>query len=250
MKLNIFFLSAAAIVNAATAADTVNLGTAGNYAILSKAGISTVPDSNITGDIAVSPIDAAAITAFNLTLQVDGESSTDSSGQAKGNAYAASYAAPTPKILTTAVSDMETAYNDAAGRVQDNANRTNLAGGHIGGLTLTPGLYKFTTDITIKDDITLDGGSEDDSVSEEIFIFQISGNIVQSSSTEMKLSGGAQAKNIFWQVAGTVDVGTKGHMEGIILAKTATTFKTGSSLNGRILTQTRCNLQMATIVEK
>jgi hypothetical protein len=86
MKLNIFFLSAA------TAADTVNLGTAGNYAILTKTGISTVPASTITGDIAVSPIDLTAMTGFNMTLAVDGVSSTDSSGQAKGNAYASNYA--------------------------------------------------------------------------------------------------------------------------------------------------------------
>ena len=64
-------------------------------------------------------------------------------------------------------------------------------------------------------------------------------------------SGGAKAtaKNIFWQVAGSVIVGAGAHMEGIILAKTSVLFETGSSLNGRVLAQTACALQMVNITE-
>ena len=61
------------------------------------------------------------------------------------------------------------------------------------------------------------------------------------------MAGGAQANNIFWQVAGKVNVGTGAHMEGIFLVQTAVTFKAGSSLNGRILAQTACVLEKATI---
>jgi hypothetical protein len=68
-----------------------------------------------------------AITGFNLTLDVDGEFSTDLSEQATGNAYAANYAAPMPATLTTAVGDMEIAYTDAAGRVNTDASRINPA---------------------------------------------------------------------------------------------------------------------------
>jgi hypothetical protein len=241
MKLNLFLLSAAALVNAATAVDSVNLGTAGNYVILTKSGISTVPDSVITGDIAVSPIAAAAMTGFNLTLDSEGKFSLDLTSQLDGKAYASDYSAPTPAILSTAVSDMETAYTDAAGRVNPDAARINLAGGLIGGLTLTPGMYTFQVDVNIATDITLSGGSTD------VFIIQTTKSVVQAANKKVILSGGAQAKNIFWQVAGEVNVGAGAEMEGILLVKTAVTFKTGSSLNGRILAQTACNLQMATI---
>jgi hypothetical protein len=243
MKLNLFFLSAAALVNAATATDRVNLGSAGNYAILTKTGISTVPASTIIGDIAVSPIDSTAMTGFNLTLDDEGEFSTDLSGQAKGSAFAANYADPIPATLTTAVGDMEIAYTDAAGRVNNNAARINFAGGLVGGLTLTPGIYTFQVNINIATDVTLKGNSTD------IFILQTTKSVVQAANVNVILEGGVQAKNIFWQVAGEVNVGAGAHMEGILLVKTAANFKTGASLNGRILAQSACTLQMNTITE-
>jgi hypothetical protein len=244
MKLNLLLLSVAALlVNAATATNNVVLGKAGDYVILTKSDISTVPDSSITGDIAVSPIDSTAITGFNLTLDSEGTFSTDSSGQVSGNAYAANYFDPTPTKLTTAVSDMETAYTDAAGRVNNDAARINFEGGLVGGLTLTPGIYTFQVNIYIATDVTLSGGPND------VFILQTTKSVVQASNKNVILAGGVLAKNIFWQVAGEVNVGTGAHMEGVLLVKTAVNFKTGSSLNGRVLAQTACNLQMATITE-
>jgi hypothetical protein len=231
------------LVNAATAINTVNLGTAGNYTILAKAGISNVRTSTIIGNIAVSPIAATAITGFELAFGDDGTFSTDSSEQVTGKAYAATYASPTPSDLTTAVSDMETAYTDAAGRVNTDEAKNNLAAGLVGGLTFTPGIYTFSSKIHMSDDITLDGDADD------VFIIRTAEDVTQAANTKVILSGGAQAKNIFWQVAGAVIVDAGAHMEGILLVKTAATFKTGASLNGRILAQTACTLQMATIVE-
>jgi len=92
----------------------VNLGTAGNYVILTKSGISTVPGSTITGNIGVSPINSTAITGFSLMLTAG--SSFATSAQVTGDVYAPDYAAPTPANLTTAIGDMQTAYTDAAGR--------------------------------------------------------------------------------------------------------------------------------------
>ena len=123
----------------------VGLGAAGNYAILAKTGISTVPPSVVTGDIGVSPIDSTAITGFSLIF--DSTTRFATSAQLTGNAYAADYSAPTPANLTTAVSDMETAYTDAAGRTLP--DYIELGAGIIGGLTLTPGLYKWSTRVTI-----------------------------------------------------------------------------------------------------
>jgi hypothetical protein len=116
----------------------VNLGAAGNFVILAKAGISTVPTSVITGDIGVSPIGSSAITGFALNLTAGSAFAT--SAQVSGKVYAPAYAAPTPANLITAIGDMQTAYTDAAGRTIPDF--TELGAGQIGGLTLVPGLYK------------------------------------------------------------------------------------------------------------
>jgi hypothetical protein len=242
MKLNLFLLSATAMVNAASGADTVavGLGKAGDYAILAKTGISTVPSSVITGDIAVSPIAATAITGFSLIYD---PSITDksTSDQVTGKVYASTYTTPTPSILTTAVSNMETAYTNAANRPNEDTARTNIGGGEIGGSTLSPGVYTFTTDVAINDDVTFEGDAS------AVFIIQTTGNVIQADATKVLLSGGVLKENIFWQVAGKVIVEPKAHMEGVLLVKTSATFNTKSTLNGRILAQTAVVLQQATI---
>jgi hypothetical protein len=225
----------------------VDLLTAGNYAILTKTGISTVPTSNITGDIAVSPAAAASMTGFSLSLDSTGEFST--STQVMGKAWAANYASPTPGVLTSAVSAMEAAYTNAANRVNTNTERIDLGAGLLGGTfggpgyELTTGIYTFNSDVTLTSDIYFSGSSTD------IFIIQIAGNLVQAANMNVILSGGALAENIFWQIAGHVSVGEGAHMEGILLVMTYVLFKTTSSLNGRILAQTACNLQVATITQ-
>jgi hypothetical protein len=244
MNLKIFLLSACAMVNAASGESTVNLRTAGDFVILAKTGISTVPSSIITGDIAVSPITSAAITGFNLAMDSSNEHSTDTTEQLSGKAFAANYdGGSTASVLTTAVGDMETAYTDAAGRPNADAARTNLKGGLIGGETLTPGVYTFTVDVQITKDLTFDGSATD------VFIIQTSSSVIQAANTNVILKNGALAKNIFWQVAEAVTVEAGAHLKGILLVKTAVTFVTGSSLNGRILAQTAANLQKATITQ-
>ena len=212
----------------------VNLGTAGNYVILAKSGISTVPPSSLTGDLGVSPIDSTAITGFSLILDGSGEFATSS--QVTGRVYAANYASPTGTQLTTAVGDMQTAYTDAAGRTLP--DHTELGSGNIGGMTLASGLYKWSTGVTIPTSVTLSGGSN------EVWIFQVAGDITMAGATSITLSGGAQARNIFWQVAGGVgvDVGASSHFEGIILSETAINLQTGASINGRLLSQTAVTL--------
>jgi hypothetical protein len=217
----------------------VNLGTAGNYVILSQSGISTSPPSSVTGNLGVSPIGATAITGFSLVLDRSGAFSTSS--QVTGELYAADYAAPTPANLTTAVSDMQTAYTDAAGRTLP--DHTELGSGNIGGMTLFPGLYKWSTDVTIATDVSLSGGPND------VWIFQIAGNLSIAGATSVLLSGGAQARNIFWQVAGGigVDLGTTSQFEGTILTQTGINLLTGASINGRLLAQTAVTLEGNTV---
>jgi hypothetical protein len=215
----------------------VNLGTAGNFVILAKSGISTVPASIVTGDIGVSPIDATAITGFSLMLAAGSPFAT--SAQITGKVYAPDYAAPTPANLTTAIGDMQTAYTDAAGRTLPDF--TELGAGQIGGLTLVPGLYKWGTDVLISSDVTLSGDSN------AVWIFQIAGKITQANGTKVFLSGGARAENVFWQAFGDVTLGTTSHFEGIIMAQTSISLGTGASINGRLLAQTAVTLEANTV---
>jgi hypothetical protein len=226
----------------------VPLGTARNYAILAKTGISTVPNSAITGNIAVSPIKSEAMTGFSFTLDSYGLLS-ESTQITKDDNFVGKAFAPNlggseaSALLTTAVSDMEAAYNNTVSRSTNDGARINLEAGLLTAVTLTPGVYTFTTDVHLTGDIYFDGSDS------EIFIIQMTGSLMQDANYNVILLNGALAKNIFWQVAGQVTVGAGAHMEGVLLVKNAVTFVTGSSLNGRVLSQTACNLQMATIVQ-
>lgn len=204
----------------------VDLGAAGNYVILAKAAVNNNPTSAITGDIGLSPAATSFITGFALT----NATGLATSPQVTGNIYAADMADPTPINLTTAVNNMITAYNDAAGR--PSPDFSELATGNIGGRTLTSGLYKWSNTVTLPSDVTISGGAND------VFIFQIAGDLTISNAVNMTLIGGVQAKNIFWQVAGTVLIGTTAHFEGVILSQTGITFQTGASFKGRALAQT------------
>jgi len=215
----------------------IDLGTSGNYAILTKTGVSSVPPSVITGNIGVSPIAAIGITGFSLTVDSTNEFSVSS--QVTGKLYAASYTSPTPSILTTAISDMETAYTDAAGRTPD---YIELHTGDISGQTLQPGIYKWSTSVLINSDVTLYGGVND------VFIFQIAKGIAQANGTQIILTGGVPAKNIFWQASESVSIGTDAHFEGILLAKTSIAVGANASINGRLLAQTAATLIKDTVV--
>jgi len=219
--------------------DAVLLGRAGDFAILSKSGIDSVPASVITGDIGVSPIDQTAITGFSLTADATNVFST--SDQITGQVFAADFASPTPSNLTTAVSDMQTAYTDAAGR--PTPDETELGSGEIGGLTLAPGLYKWGTGVSISTDVTLDGGADD------VWIFQIAGDITQASGTRVNLTGGALPQHVFWQTFGQLMIGTTAHFEGIALCQTAIVLRTGASVNGRLLAQTAVTLDQSTVTQ-
>jgi hypothetical protein len=214
----------------------VNLGTAGNFAILTKTGISTTGTTSIMGNIGVSPAAATYITGFGLVTDSSGQFSTSS--LVNGKVYASNYAVPTPATLTTAVSDMQAAYTDGAGRAPD---ATELGTGNIGGMTIAPGVYKWSTGVTIPTDVTLSGGRN------AVWIFEIAQNLDVSSDQHIILSGGAQAKNIYWVVAGQTTLGTGSVFNGNILGQTAIVMNTGASLNGRALAQTAVTLDANTV---
>jgi hypothetical protein len=214
----------------------VDLGAAGDYAILAMSGVSTVPTSAVAGNVGVSPAAATYITGFSLIADATNVFST--STQVTGQVSAADYAVPTPATLTTAVGDMLLAFTDAAGRAPD---ATELGAGNIGGMTLEPGVYRWGTGLLIPKDVTLSGSKTD------TWIFQIAQDLTIESGAKVVLAGGALAKNIVWQVAGLVDIGTTAHCEGIILTATSATLRTGASLNGRLLAQTSVDIDSSTV---
>jgi hypothetical protein len=214
----------------------VDLGSAEGFVVLAKSAISTVPPSVITGDLGVSPAAASYITGFSLTADASDEFSI--SPQVTGRIYASDYASPTPSDLTTAVSDMELAFTDAAGRAAD---VSELGAGNIGGMTLTPGVYAWGTGLLIPTDVTLAGNAD------AVWIFQIAQDLTVSSAAQVTLRGGARAENVFWQVSGSVELGTTSHFEGIVLTATAITLQTGASINGRLFAQTAVNLDANTL---
>ena len=216
----------------------VILGSSGTFVILAKTAISSVPASVITGNIGVSPAAESYLTGFSQTDAIGYATAP----QVTGFIYAADMAPPAPSNMTTAVSDMETAYTDAAGRITPDF--TNLGSGDIGGLTLVPGLYTWNTAVTIPSDVTISGTNDND-----VWIFQISGNLLISSGMKVLLGGNAKAKNIFWQVAGEASLGTTSVFEGIILSQTAITLGTGATLNGRALAQAQVALDQAVVTQ-
>jgi len=216
---------------------SVNLGSGANYIILAKSAINNSSTSDITGNLGISPAATSYITGFSLT----NATGYATSAQVTGQVFAADMAAPTPINMTVAIGDMETAYRDAAGRLSPDFSE--LYTGNLGGQTLTPGVYKWTNSVTIPSDVTLSGGSND------IWIFQISGDLTIAAAKKVLLSGDAQAKNIFWQVAGQATIGSNAHFEGNILSMTAITLQTDASLKGRLLAQTAVVLDANVLVK-
>lgn len=214
---------------------SVRLGTAGNFVILAKTAITTVPPSAITGDIGLSPAAESYLAGFSQT-KATGYST---SPQVTGHIYAADMTPPTPSNMTVAILDMQAAYVDAAGR--STARVDNLGAGTVGGLTLAPGLYHWGSNILVTSNLTLTGGAND------VWILQSTGNLILSSNVQIILAGGAQAKNVFWQIAGYSQLGTYSKFKGNLLCQTQINVKTGAEVLGRLLAQSQVTLEQNAI---
>ena len=151
--------------------------------------------------------------------------------------------APDNTLVANAVLDMGTAYSDAAGRTTPDF--TELYEGDVSGRTLAPGLYKWGTNVLINTDVTL-SGSENDT-----WIFQVAGDVLQASDTEVFLTSGALAKNVVWQVGGGTGVvlDTGASFAGVVLAEKGVSVKTLATVNGRLLSQTAVTLQQNTVTQ-
>ena len=215
--------------------EPVNLRSADTFVILAQSGITTTGTTSITGDLGCSPATSTAITGFFLIA--NGPYFT--SRLVTGNIFAADSTSPTPGNLITAISDAQTAYTDAAGRT---ATVLELGAGNIAGITLAPGVYKWTSPLSIEGDITLNGTDTD------VWIFQIAQTLNLAAGCKIILSGGAGPAFIFWQVAGAVSLKAGSVLKGTVLAKTSVALTSGATLDGKFLAQTAVTLISNTLV--
>lgn len=189
----------------------IALAGAANFAVLAGSSITSTGATTITGDLGLSP--GTSVGGFppgilNGTLHIN----DTEANQAK--------------------LDLTSAFNDAAGRTSTDIVTLS---GNIGGLTLTPGLYKSTSSLAVSSgDVTFDAKGNPDA----IFILQIASSLTTTSGRKVILAGGAQASNIFWQVGSSVTFGTTSVFKGNIMAMESITFNTGATLDGRALTRT------------
>ena len=220
----------------------VPLGTAGNYAVLAKTAISTVPSSVVTGNVGLSPSARVGLTGWSLITEPTDTYFTSAQVAAPGKLYAADNVGGTTSVdLTTAVGNMETAYTDAAGRTPTSAATTNVGAGTLTDLTLAPGIYEWGSAVNIPTDLTLNGSATD------VWVFKVAGTLDMAAAKNVILSGGALPQNIFWQISGAVTVGAGTHFEGIVLSQTSITFGNLASINGRLLAQTAVVLDATTV---
>ena len=195
----------AVAATARAAQPTVGLGTAGSFAVLGGSTVTNTGPTVINGDLGVSP--GTAITGFPP-------------GTVKGTVHAAD------AVAAQAQSDVTTAYNDAAGRTP-----AVVVPGDLGGLLLTPGVYKQSSSLLLTGVATLDAQGDPSAV----FIFQVGSTLTTASNSRVLLTGGAQSCNVFWQIGSSATIGTGTSFSGNILALQSITVTTGATLQGRAL---------------
>jgi hypothetical protein len=188
------------------------LGSANTFAVLAGSTITNIGATKLTGDLGVSP--GTAVDGFPP-------------GIITGSSHAGDGAAAQAK------NDLLTAYNDAAGRLG-----AAVLPGNLGGLTFTPGLYKNSSSTMISGTgtsaiLTLDAQGDANAV----FIFQMGSTLTTDPGTQVVLSGGAKAGNVYWQVGSSATLGTTCIFKGNILADQSITLTTGATLEGRALTR-------------
>lgn len=194
-----------------TVQSKVPLASDSNFVIIAGSAISSTGATTITGDLGLSP--GSSVGGFPP-------------GILNGTEYI------NDPIASQAKLDLTAAYNNAADRT---CTDIVTLSGNIGGLTLTPGLYKSTSSIAISSgDLTFDAKGNANAV----FIIQIASTLTTTSGRKVILSGGALASNIFWQVGSSATFGTTSVFKGTVMAMQSITFDTGATLNGRSLAST------------
>ena len=196
------------VISAASAfggAVSVNLGTAGSFAVLSGSTVTNTGDTILVGNLGVSP--GTAITGFGPGIVTDGA------------IYAGLPAA------TAAESDLLTAYNFASSEACPGGN--NLSGTDLGGLTLMPGVYCFSSAAALTGTLTLNGLGDPNAV----FLFQVLSALTVAGYSSVNLENGAEGGNVFWEVGSSATLGTDAALQGDILAYGSISLNNGASMS-------------------
>ena len=191
--------------NSALAASSVSLGTAGGFAVLGGSTVTNTGSSVVNGDLGLSP--GSSLTGFPP-------------GTVNGIQHITDAAA------AQAQADLVAAYNAAGGQTG-----AVTVSGDLGGMILTPGVYHSASSLGLTGALTLDGQGNPDAV----FVFQIGSALTTASASNVNLINGAQACNVFWQVASSATLGTNSNFTGTLLAMQSITATTGTVVNGRML---------------
>jgi len=158
-----------------------------------------------------------------------------------GKVYASDYTLSPPAKMTTAISDMQSAFVSAMGLTTTVI--VDKGAGDISGMTLAPGLYKWSTGLLITNaGVTLSGGAND------TWVFQIAQGLTVANSAIIHLTGGAQAKNIFWITASEAVIGSNVNFSGNIMSQTLISLNTGAKVTGRLLAQSAVTLNTSIVV--
>jgi hypothetical protein len=194
----------------------IPLGAAAGCAILAGSTITNTGPSVITGgDVCLSP--GSSVTGF---VAIDA---------GPGVVTPPGVFHITDPTAAQAQLDLTVAYNNLAGK----AGGASLPG-DISGLTFTPGIYKNASSVGLLSSagtVTLNGLGDPNAV----FIFQIGSSLTTATGSQVILSGGTQAKNVYWQVGSSATLGTSSTFNGNIIALTSITLTNGATLNGRAL---------------
>ncbi|MCW2665072.1 MAG: hypothetical protein JWN57_34, partial [Frankiales bacterium] len=199
--------------SAQAAPSPVPLGDAGSFAVLAGSAITNTGVSTISGDLGVYPTPSQTGTGNCSAGAVDCVVLT---GVNHGGD------ATTQRAKTA----LTTAYNAAAGQLEDAKVSADLAG-----RTLVAGVYEADSSMGLSGVLTLDGANDPDSV----FVFQAGSTLTTASNSRVLLINGAQACNVFWQVGSSATLGTTTQFVGTILAGTSITLTTGAQVHGRVL---------------
>jgi Ice-binding-like len=202
----VIWLLTLAFASSAAAAQAPSLGTSASFAVLGGSMVTNTGTTVVNGDLGVSP--GGAVTGFPP-------------GIVNGTIH------PADAVAAQAQSAVTIAYNDLAGRPCN----TNLTGQDLGGLTLTTGVYCFSTSAQLTGTLTLDAQGDANAA----FIFQTGSTLTTASGSRVNLINGAQSCNVFWQVGSSGTLGTTTAFSGNMLALTAITANTGATVDGRLL---------------
>lgn len=215
---------------------------AGNFAAFAATGITDAPPaSTITGSIGNSGNGSSITVACVNVVGVDGAGAANKIYDDDATFGDAACRLTAPATVLAAQGGMTTAYTDAAGRTAGVGPALDIQGGAVTTQTLTPGVYTWTTAMTMTGDLTLSGGPDD------VWIFQIAGTFDLTPGSRILLTGGAKARNVFWQASGTMTLDTTSRFEGTALGQTLIATKAGTVVNGRLLAQAAVTLINTTL---